>query len=54
MPQNAFLFLDFLRFFFKKHKDDLYNRTPEEALEWCKENVFFGDAPLEEEEEEDK
>ena len=54
MPHNAFLALDFLRFFVKKHKDDLYKRTPEEALQWCKENFSFADAPLEEEEEEDE
>ena len=45
MPQNAFLVLDFLRFFCKKHKKQLLNSTPEEALEWCKENVYFSDAP---------
>ena len=54
MPQNAFLFLDFLRFLVKKHNDDWYKRTPKEALEWSKENLVFADGPLEEEEEDDE
>ena len=52
MPQNAFLVLDFLRFLVKKHKDDWYKRTPEKALEWCKENVYFTDAEDVDDEEE--
>jgi hypothetical protein len=54
MPQNAFLFFDFLRYFVKKHKDELFKRTPEEALEWCKENVGFTDGEDEEDEEEEE
>jgi hypothetical protein len=52
MPPNAFLHLDFLRFLAKKHRNDWYKKTPEEALEWSKENLFFADGPLAEEEDE--
>jgi hypothetical protein len=44
--------LEFLRFFKKKHQNNLFKRTPEKALEWCKENVEFTDGEDEEEEEE--
>ena len=50
MPHDAFLVLEFLRFFCTKHQKELFKSTPEKALEWCKENVSFSDETEEEEE----
>ena len=48
MEPNAFLVLELLRLFAKQHKKDLFKRTPEKALEWCKKNAFFSDGPPQE------